>query len=151
MTNWTQAEKPIAPWDSPGLPPRRMSERCAHHTHCAYRDDDPNRCPICHRLTALGCNHLSQAVKVAQNRTTQPAITNAQLVKTAKTCLCPTCGETFSVVAAFDKHRQGSHADDTRHCVDPASVGLVDAGRSYSCWALPGQDPRFDADGDTSA
>ena len=36
------------PWDSPGLPPRRESERCAHHAHCAYRDDDPARCPRCH-------------------------------------------------------------------------------------------------------
>jgi hypothetical protein len=49
MTNWTEAEYPIAPWDPPGLPPRVMADRCAHHTHCAYRDDDPDRCPHCHR------------------------------------------------------------------------------------------------------
>ena len=46
--NWTQSPFPVAPWDTPGLPPRTMSERCARHKHCAYRDDDPARCPLCH-------------------------------------------------------------------------------------------------------
>jgi hypothetical protein len=36
-------------WDSPDLPPRTESQRCARHEHCAYRDDDPALCPICHR------------------------------------------------------------------------------------------------------
>ena len=36
------------PWDPSGVPPRTMGERCARHKHCAYRDDDPARCPLCH-------------------------------------------------------------------------------------------------------
>jgi hypothetical protein len=36
------------PWDPPGLAPRTPDERCARHKYCAYRDDDPNRCPVCH-------------------------------------------------------------------------------------------------------
>jgi hypothetical protein len=52
-----------------------------------------------------------------------------------KTSHCPACHSTFSTVAAFDKHRAGSHADDSRHCADPATAGLVAAGRRYQCWA----------------
>jgi hypothetical protein len=48
MTNWTMAPFPVAPWDPPDLPPRTMPERCARHRYCAYRDDDPTRCPLCH-------------------------------------------------------------------------------------------------------
>ena len=51
--NWTHNPYPVALWDTPGLPPRTMDERCARHKHCAYRDDDPARCPICH---AQKCN-----------------------------------------------------------------------------------------------
>ena len=56
-----------------------------------------------------------------------------------KTAHCNACHETFTVVAAFDKHRAGSHTLDDRHCLDPAAVGLVDAGRAYSCWGFPGR------------
>lgn len=35
------------PWDTPGLPPR--AKRCRYHAQCAFRDDDPSRCPVCHR------------------------------------------------------------------------------------------------------
>jgi len=38
------------PWDTPGLPPRAEQDRCPTHKGlCAYRDDDPARCPVCHR------------------------------------------------------------------------------------------------------
>lgn len=47
-TSWTLAPVPVAPWDPPGLPPRTLSERCARHKHCAFRDDDPTRCSKCH-------------------------------------------------------------------------------------------------------
>jgi hypothetical protein len=36
----------------PDLPPRTMAERCARHKHCAYRDDDPDRYPLCHASDA---------------------------------------------------------------------------------------------------
>ena len=54
------------------------------------------------------------------------------------TAHCSACHQTFTTVGAFDKHRTGKHADDTRYCLSPDSVGLVDAGRSYPCWAHPG-------------
>jgi hypothetical protein len=53
--NWTQHEHPVAPWDTAGLPPRAMAERCIRHKHCAYRDDDPARCELCH-ATPEKCN-----------------------------------------------------------------------------------------------
>lgn len=43
---------------------------------------------------------------------------------TGEKAQCPACGEVFSRVSNFDKHRKGSHGID-RHCVDPATVGLV--------------------------
>jgi protein-arginine kinase activator protein McsA len=37
------------PWDPPGLPFRADDQRCANHqSQCAFRDDDPTRCPWCH-------------------------------------------------------------------------------------------------------
>ena len=53
--NWADFPYPVAPWDTPGLSPRTMAERCARHKHCAYRDDDPARCPLCH-TTNTKCN-----------------------------------------------------------------------------------------------
>lgn len=55
-----------------------------------------------------------------------------------KTAHCAACGETFTTVAAFDKHRAGSHTLD-RDCLDPATVGLVDVGGAYPCWGSPGR------------
>ena len=55
---------------------------------------------------------------------------------TGKRCKCPSCGEYFSTVSNFDKHRKGSHADNDRHCVSPDSVGLEQNGRGL--WAMPG-------------
>lgn len=56
---------------------------------------------------------------------------------------CCGCGRNFTSVSAFDKHRDGSHARGTRHCIDPAAVGLVDAGRKFPCWGWPGDDERW--------
>lgn len=53
---------------------------------------------------------------------------------------CGGCHQTFTGLTAFDKHRDGSHSAGTRHCVDPATVGLIDAGRTYPCWGFPGTD-----------
>lgn len=39
-------------------------------------------------------------------------------------CMCPTCGEFFSIDDNFDRHRKREYGVN-RHCVDPASVGLV--------------------------
>lgn len=66
-------------------------------------------------------------------------------------CSAEGCHRTFTSVAAFDAHRVGpwgvdrrgqkrrmpGYADGTRHCADPTTVGLVDAGRAYPCWGFP--------------
>lgn len=39
-------------------------------------------------------------------------------------CMCPSCGEFFSGAEGFDHHRAGDHAAGTRHCVNPAEVGM---------------------------
>jgi hypothetical protein len=44
----------------------------------------------------------------------------------------------FTGVYAFDMHRAGSHAQGTRHCVDPASIGLVLADKPWPGWSRPG-------------
>lgn len=62
-----------------------------------------------------------------------------------KTAHCMSCHRTFTTAAGFDRHRAGSHVEGARHCVDPACVGLVDAGRAYPCWGFPGRD---EAEGD---
>lgn len=61
-----------------------------------------------------------------------------------KTAHCTACHETFTTVSTFDKHRTGSHPNSTRHCLRPADVGLVDAGRAYPCWAQAGSYERED-------
>jgi len=57
---------------------------------------------------------------------------------------CGACHRSFTGLSAFDKHRDGSHSAGTRRCVDPETVGLVNAGRDYPCWGLPGGDDRWD-------
>jgi hypothetical protein len=36
-----------------------------------------------------------------------------------KTAHCAACHQTFTAITAFDKHRSGSHSEDTRRCLDP--------------------------------
>ena len=47
---WANDPFPVPPWDTAGLPPRAMNERCSAHQWCAYRDDDPARCGKCHAV-----------------------------------------------------------------------------------------------------
>lgn len=58
-------------------------------------------------------------------------------------CGADGCHQTFTGPTAFDAHRARKFTDDTRHCVDPATVGLVKFSRDYPCWALPGTNDRF--------
>jgi hypothetical protein len=53
-------------------------------------------------------------------------------------CHCSACHRNFTSIGAFDSHRGGSHAHATRHCVDPASVGLVPADKPWPGWSRPG-------------
>ena len=53
-------------------------------------------------------------------------------------CHCGACHRTFTGLRAFDMHRAGSHAKGTRHCVDPAAVGLVPANKPWPGWSLAG-------------
>lgn len=57
------------------------------------------------------------------------------------TAHCGACHETFTGITAFDKHRAGSHAQGTRHCVPPQEVGLIPSDRTYLCWGLEGSKP----------
>ena len=95
------------------------------------------------RTSLLVEDDAAPAMKVAQISTPQPGMIPCARCSARwgglKTAHCASCGETFTVVAAFDKHRVGSHTDDSRHCVHPATVGLVDADRAYSCWGFPGR------------
>lgn len=64
------------------------------------------------------------------------ARTNAKLT-IGNTCKCPTCGEFFSTVSNFDKHRVGEHGN--KKCVDPETVGLVIKQRGKgTVWKKPG-------------
>jgi hypothetical protein len=88
-------------------------------------------------------NDPAGALKVAQISTPQAGMGSCVRCPARwgglKTAHGGACHETFTVVAAFDKHRVGSHTHDERHCLDPAAVGLVDAGRAYPCWGFPGR------------
>jgi hypothetical protein len=99
---------------------------------------------VIERTSRPGCDDPAGAVKVAQISTPQAGMGSCARCPARwgglKTAHCNACHETFTVVAAFDKHRVGSHTDDSRHCVHPATVGLVDAGRAYPCWGFPGRD-----------
>ena len=55
-----------------------------------------------------------------------------------RACHCSGCHRTFTGLTAFDMHREGDHAKGTRHCVNPASVGLVPANRPWQGWGQPG-------------
>lgn len=59
----------------------------------------------------------------------------------ARTAHCGSCHETFTGIAMFDAHRRmvGEHNE----CRSPADVGLVDAGRPYSCWGSGETDDRW--------
>ena len=46
---------------------------------------------------------------------------------------CAACNETFSSLAAFDRHQR--QRGGVVHCSDPADVGLVHAGDK---WKMPG-------------
>lgn len=61
---------------------------------------------------------------------------------------CPACCRTFSCDSAADKHRQGRHGMD-RHCVDPATVGLIAVDKPYGVmWQNPGGEQWFNASGE---
>jgi hypothetical protein len=95
------------------------------------------------RTSRPGGDDPAGALKVAQISTAQAGMGSCARCPARwgglKTAHCDACGETFTVVAAFDKHRVGSHTHDSRRCVHPAAVGLVYAGRAYRCWGFPGR------------
>lgn len=65
------------------------------------------------------------------------------------TAHCSACHITFTGLAAFDAHRQGSHAKG-RYCVDPETIlnqkgerVLALSSRAYPCWGLAGDKPDY--------
>jgi hypothetical protein len=66
------------------------------------------------------------------------ARTKAKLTK-GNTCYCGVCGEYFSTLSNFDRHRTGKHG--SKVCADPASVGLVIGSRGDgTVWRMPGRE-----------
>lgn len=56
---------------------------------------------------------------------------------TGNKCQCVVCGEVFSTVSNFDKHRKGDH-DKARYCVDPEGVGLeLRSSKNGDYWVEP--------------
>ena len=55
---------------------------------------------------------------------------------TGRSCMCPTCGEYFTALSSFDRHRVGEHG--SKVCVAPESVGLeVKTRGSNTYWGMP--------------
>lgn len=52
-------------------------------------------------------------------------------------CAADGCHQTFTGLSTFNKHRSRGK------CMLPLRAGLVDAGRSYSCWGSPDENDRF--------
>ena len=94
------------------------------------------------RTSLLVEDDATPAMKLAQISTPQARMGSCARCPARwgglKTAHCGASGETFTVVAAFDRHRAGSHTLD-RDCLDPATVGLVDVGRAYPYWGFPGR------------
>lgn len=59
------------------------------------------------------------------------------------TAHCGGCHITTTGVTAFDRHR--NQRGERGQCQAPEAVGLVDAGRAYPCYGLPGDRPVPDA------
>lgn len=57
VAHWKLECFPVAPWDTKGLPPKKLEDRCSQHRNlCAYREDDPARCSRCHSSKKCTCN-----------------------------------------------------------------------------------------------
>jgi hypothetical protein len=109
-----------------------------------FDDDPPPVCPVASldeaKAVIADCTRI--ALRRAENRPTATGVPRNRYFCSGcgawwsglLTAHCTGCDRTFTGFTAFDEHRAGSHASGTRHCVDPASVGLVDAGRAYPCW-----------------
>ena len=81
VSHYGQECYPVAPWDSPGLPQRSLADRCGrHHGLCAYRDDDPVRCPVCHAATGSNeiCGSCRPRVEKEMKRQATLAAKNAE-------------------------------------------------------------------------
>jgi hypothetical protein len=97
---------------------------------------------VSERTSCPGGHDPAVAVKVAQISTPQAGMGSCARCRARwgglKTAHCNAWRETFTVVAAFDRRRAGSHTVDDRRCLDPATVGLVGVGRADPCCGFPG-------------
>jgi hypothetical protein len=116
------------------LPPlKRMPERigghviyatgedsqCPEHQFCCYTGSEKHRCHICHSNTHLTNDH--------------DELPTGRLAP----CLCTRCGELFTSITAFNKHKR----PDFR-CYNPEKRGLVLANQNgWFLWANPGSRP----------
>ena len=66
-------------------------------------------------------------------------MTRTNAPATNKRCICRGCGEVFSTLSNFDRHRVGNYQDG-RTCADPESVGLeIKTGPNGTWWGMPGR------------
>jgi hypothetical protein len=123
------------------LRPRRLGRlagRAARREHARWW-----WCRVSIAISPVRADDTGHGLKAAQNPTAAAGMAScaefAARWSGLKTAHCAGCHQTFSVVSAFDRHLAGSHPQGTRHCLDPATVGLCDAGRAYPCWSHPGR------------
>lgn len=108
-------------------------------------------------------HHTGGALKVAEKLTDTARMTICPRCQGRwsglNTSHCTSCHQTFTGIAAFDRHRTGSHSESgekfidkatgeprgPRRCLPPTEVDLVDAQRAYPCWGSADGDRRWTA------
>jgi len=92
---------------------------CQYHQFCCYSGDERGRCAECHSNTHLTDEH-------------------GELPPTRLApCLCPKCGELFTSITAFNKHKRPNFG-----CYNPEKRGLILVDqKGWLLWANPGSRP----------
>lgn len=92
---------------------------CPEHQFCTYSGDEPGLCRICH-----GQHDTDDHYDLPPGRLAP--------------CLCSRCGELFTSITAFAKHKR----PDLVRCYKPEKRGLILANqRGWLLWANPGSRP----------
>lgn len=126
------------------------------HPEATHSDQNPSQPPLIELAPKTGQSTI-QSAAIAIPERSQPV--NRQQPHSCNGCdarwggyntsHCSACHQTFTGLTAFDKHRDGNHANSTRRCLPPDLVGLIDSGRDYPCWGFPGDPDRQFAPAET--
>lgn len=91
---------------------------CPYHQFCAYTGSERGRCQLCHST-----HETDEHGDLPPSRTAP--------------CLCPRCGELFTSITAFNKHKRSNFG-----CYKPEKRGLVLVDqKGWLLWANPGSRP----------